>query len=440
MSTPTDVTAHIASAATESGDRRGLSRMARSLQTSEILTIAYDVRDRIAAGADILNLTVGDFSAQEYPLLPELREGVAAAYAAGHSNYPPAPGVPELRQAVLGLYERRLGLKYDLDSVLIAGGARPLIAGTYLALIDPGDPVVFGTPSWNNDHYTGLTMAERIELPTSPESSFFPKAEDARGHIQRARMIVLNSPQNPTGTMMREADLRAFTELVVEENERRKKTGQRALYLLYDQIYWLLTFEGAVHRTPVQLVPESAPYVVHIDGISKGFAATGLRVGWGVGPSDVMKKMMSILTHLGCWAPRPEQVATAGVLNDDAVLDRHIAGIRAEAGDRLRNLSEAVAAVGAAGYPVSAIAPEGAIYLSIKLDLVGKKKADGTPLRSDEDVRTFVLDEAGVALVPFRAFGAADGTGWFRASVGTVTREQCASVKDRLLRAFGKLS
>jgi aspartate aminotransferase len=434
-----DVTAAIDAAAEEGADRRGLSRMAQSLQTSEILTIAYDVRDRIASGADILNLTVGDFSADQYPLLPELRQGVVAALDAGHSNYPPAPGVPELRRAVRGLYERRLGLRYGIDSIIVAGGARPLIAGTYLTLVNEGDGVVFGTPSWNNDHYTNLTRAEAIELPTSPASSFFPDPRDLRGVASRARLVVVNTPQNPTGTVIPEADLRAVTEVVVEDNERRKRSGERALYILFDHIYWMLTFDGAEHRTPVQLVPESAPYVVHVDGISKGFAATGLRVGWGVGPKDVMTKMTSILTHLGCWAPRPEQVATAEVLGDDAVLDRHMASIRAEAGDRLRLLSEAVQAAKAAGHGIDAIAPEGAIYLSIKLDLRGKTTPEGARIESDEDVRTFLLDEAGIALIPFRAFGAADGSGWFRASVGTVSREQCASVKDRLLRAFSKL-
>lgn len=438
-----DAASLIDAAAEESGDRRGLSRMARSLQTSEILIIAYDVRDRIAAGADILNLTVGDFSAQEYPLLSELKTGITQALDEGHSNYPPAPGVPELRKAVVGLYERRLGLGYGLDSVIIAGGARPLIAGAYLALIDPGEAVIFGRPSWNNNHYCTLTLAERIELSTTPESNFFPGVDDIRPHIQRARLLALNTPQNPTGTIMRKADIQAMAEMVVEENNRRKKIGQRALYVLYDQIYWLLTFDEAseaAHYSPVELVPETAPYVIHVDGISKGFAATGLRVGWGVGPKDVMKKMTSILTHLGCWAPRPEQIATARVLNDDAVLDRHSANIRAEAGDRLRVLSEAIQSVRAEGHKVNAIAPEGAIYLSIHFDLVGKLRPDGRRIENDEDIRTFVLDEAGIALVPFRAFGAPEAHGWFRASIGTVSRDQCASVKDRLSTALRKLS
>ena len=107
-------------------------------------------------------------------------------------------------------------------------------------------------------------------------------------------------------------------------------------------IYWLLTFEGAEHVTPVQLVPESAPYIVHVDGLSKGFAATGLRVGWGVGPTDLVKRMVPVLTHLGTWAPRPEQIATAQILQNDTVLERHIKDIRHAVGIRLTKLSDAI--------------------------------------------------------------------------------------------------
>ena len=221
-------------AAEESPDRRGLSRTAQSMEPSEILTIAYDVRDRIAGGADILNLTVGDFSPAEFPLLPELRDAIQSALDQGEVNYPPAPGVAELIKAVCYLYKNRLGLEYPEASVLIAGGARPLIAGTYLSLINPGEQVVYGIPSWNNDHYCRMTMAEAIELPTDASTNFFPALEDLITYLPTARLLVLNTPQNPTGTVLAADTLRSITEMVVEENQRRKTIGQRALYVLFD--------------------------------------------------------------------------------------------------------------------------------------------------------------------------------------------------------------
>ncbi|MBX2810714.1 MAG: aminotransferase class I/II-fold pyridoxal phosphate-dependent enzyme [Myxococcales bacterium] len=439
--TPYDLSTLLSSTDTQSGDQRGFSRLAQSMIPSEILTIAYDVRDRIAAGADILNLTVGDFSPQEFPLLPELQDAVKKALDDGQSNYPPAPGVLELRTAVCELYSQRLALRYPVDSVLIAGGARPIIAGTYLCLINPGDQVVYGIPSWNNDHYCRMTQATPVEIPTTETTNFFIFRENIRPHLQTARLIALNTPQNPTGTVLHPKDLQEIAEMVVEENLRRATCGQRTLYILFDHIYWLLTFDGVEHASPVQLVPECAPYVIHVDGLSKAFAATGLRVGWGVGPPDLMKRMTSVLTHMGAWAPRPEQIATASILQKSAVVDRHIQHICNETGVRLRALSASIDNVReTTGQNITAIAPEGAIYLSIHLDLLGKVRPDGKTITNDEDTLAFLLDEAGVALVPFRGFGAPNAQGWFRASVGTVSRAQCEEVRDRLNRAFSRLT
>ena len=104
--------------------------------------------------------------------------------------------------------------------------------------------------------------------------------------------------------------------MVVEENRRREATGRKPLYFIYDQVYWTLTFGKATHHTPVELVPESAPYVIFLDAISKAFCATGMRVGWGVMPPAVRQRMSDILGHVGAWAPKAEQVGVAALLNE----------------------------------------------------------------------------------------------------------------------------
>jgi aspartate aminotransferase len=420
--------------------RRPLSKLAQRIEPSEILTIAYEVRARIAKGEDILNLTVGDFSSREFPVPRVLSEGVQQAVRDGHTNYPPATGVLECRQAIVDMVERRLGLRYPLESCLVVGGARPAIAGTYLSLVDRGDGVVFGLPSWNNNYYSAITEAEPIELSTSPQRFFFPDPAHVEAHIDRARLVCLNSPQNPTGTVIPTDDLARIAELVVKENRRRDAAGRRPVVLMYDQVYQALTFEGVRHRTPVELVPEVAPYTVLVDGISKGYAATGLRVGWALGPSDLIAKMTAILAHVGCWAPRPEQVATAQLLNDDRALDAYLSEMRGGVHQRLSRLDDAIRAFKAQGWPVDCIRPQGAIYLSIQLDLAGKRTADGSVLRSDEDIRRYILEQAGIALVPFRCFGLREDTRWFRASVGVASIADCESVPVRLKRAFDQLS
>src|SRR5439155_3187149 len=105
-------------------------------------------------------------------------------------------------------------------------------------------------------------------------------------------------------------------------------------YVMYDQVYWMLTVGDAAHVDPVALRPELEPYVVFVDGISKAFAATGLRVGWSVGPADLTKSMCDFMTHVGAWAPRPEQIATARFLNDAAAVDAYVANMRRETSAR----------------------------------------------------------------------------------------------------------
>ena len=420
-------------------DQRGLSDLALSLEGSEILKIAYAVRARAAEGQDILNLTVGDFSSEAFPIPESLRDGVTEALADGHTNYPPANGVVECRQAIRDMVERRLNLAYPLESILVVNGARPAICGTYQALVNRGEKVVYGVPSWNNHYYCTMVGANAVALPTTPERNFFPRVEDIEPHLKDARLLCLNSPQNPTGTVIDPEELARIAQGVLEENHRRERAGLRPLYVLFDQVYWLLVFGDARHSTPVHVAPELAKYTILADAISKGFAATGLRVGWAIGPQDVLQKMTALLTHTGAWAPRAEQVATARLLNDDAAVDHYLATMKEEVVIRLRMLEEAIHALAANGWRVRAIAPQGAIYLSVQLDLVGATLADGRRIENDEDTRAFLLDRAGLALLPFRCFGLPDGQGWFRASVGVVTREQCATIGHRLQNAFAEL-
>ena len=215
--------------------------------------------------------------------------------------------------------------------------------------------------------------------------------------------------------------------------ERRASAGEKPLYLLYDQVYWTLTFGKARHETPVRLVPESAPYVIFIDGISKAFAATGLRVGWGVGPPAVIGAMRDFLGHVGAWAPRAEQVATAEVLRDAGAIDAYGRDFRAQLQARLDRLHDGFSAMHAAGLPVSDISPQGAIYLSVRFDLVGRRR-----FRTNDDVRSYLLEEAGFAIVPFQAFGLEGDTGWFRLSVGAVSTREIDEALPRVESALRK--
>jgi aspartate aminotransferase len=412
----------------------GLSHLAQGIVGSEILKVSGEVRALIDAGREVCNLTVGDFSPKEFRIPAALEREIVEALRRGETNYPPSDGVKEMRAAVVRLYDEQLGLKLSIDNTVIAGGARPIIFAAYAAVVDPGDKVLYPIPSWNNNHYTYLTRGVPVEIAVGPETNFLPTAELLRPHVRDARMICICTPLNPTGTVMAREEVAAIAQLVVDENARRAAAGERPLFLLWDQVYWQLTFGEFRHYAPPQLVPESAPWTIFVDGVSKAFAATGLRVGWAVAPPYIIARMRDILGHVGAWAPRAEQIAVARFLGmPDEVAAYHetmIAGLR----ERLDLLHDGIEAMRRDGIPARAIDPQGAIYLSAQFDLIGH-----AGITTNEEIRRVLLERAGFAVVPFQAFGLKQETGWFRLSAGAVSPDDIRNGLARVRKALETL-
>lgn len=404
-----------------------MSELARTAGGSEILRIAAEVRQRKAAGQALCNLTIGDFDPAQFPIPAELREGVIRALAQGRTNYPPPDGVPLLREAVSRFYARALGLHYPVESAVIASGARPLLYAMFRCLLDPGDVVVYPVPSWNNNHYVELTGARAAELPVDRASNFFPLPEQLDELLPVARLIAINSPLNPTGTVIAPQVLTAIAERVVSENRRRQRNGRKGLWLAFDQVYWQLTFGDNRHSTPTALVPEVAPYTVLLDAASKSYAATGLRVGWALMPPALSQRMANLVGHMGAWAPHAEQIAMAALLDDQAATARYRDGMVANVRRRLDLLADGFRAMRADGYPVEVIDPQGAIYLSVRIAEAGV---------SNDSIRKRLLDDAGFAIVPFQAFGQPGDTGWFRLSVGAVSVDDIEAALPRVRKAL----
>jgi len=419
--------------------RRRVGAMAGALIGSEILKIAADIRALVAGGREICNLTVGDFDPKQFPIPARLKAGIVEALEKGETNYPPSDGVPALRQAVAAFYARELGLAYPVESVLIAGGARPLLYGIFRTVLDPGDRVVYPVPSWNNNHYAHLADAEPVPIACQREHLFLPTEDEIAPVLGDARLLCLNSPLNPAGTAISGERLRAIGDLVLAENRARGKRGARPLYLLYDHIYWMLCTQGTEHVTPPALAPEMARYTIFVDGISKAFAATGVRVGWGVGPVDVMERMSAVLGHVGAWAPRAEQVATAKLLLDPEGIREYHAKFQAAVGARLGLLADGLQAMKSKGLDVDCLPPMGGIYLTARFHPFGRKTAAGATLASSDDIRKHLLEAAGFAIVPFSAFGVRTDEGWFRLSVGAVSLAELASALPRVDRALSEL-
>ncbi|MDR2204785.1 MAG: aminotransferase class I/II-fold pyridoxal phosphate-dependent enzyme [Flavobacteriaceae bacterium] len=413
-----------------------VSKLAENLIGSEIVKIGNEVNDMISKGAEIANLTIGDLNSDIYPIPDLLKKEIEKSYENNLTNYPPANGLLSLRKAVSKDLKTRWNLDYSPNDILITAGSRPLIYATYKTIVDEGDKVIFPLPSWNNNHYSYLTSAVSVEVKTDVKNNFLPTADELKPHLEKAVLLSLCSPLNPTGTMFTKNQLSEICELVLEENSKRGE-NEKPLYLMYDQIYSNLTF-GAEHFNPVSLFPEMKNYTVYIDGISKCLAATGVRVGWGFGPTHIIDKMKALLTHVGAWAPKPEQEATAKFYENPENVNVFVNQFKQKLEVSLKILHNGIQDLKNKGLSVESIEPMGAMYLTIKLDYLGKTKPDGEKITNSSDLVFYLIGE-GVALVPFSAFGNSKTEPWFRASVGGLSSDEIKIMLPKLEKALGNL-
>jgi aspartate aminotransferase len=393
------------------------------MPASKVLQVASEVRARRARGLEVLDVAMGDLGQAQRPPA-ELVRGCTRALAAGDCRYPPPAGREELRHLVAALYQRELGLAVSSDSVLVQGGARPLLFAAFAALVAPGEVVLDPVPSWNNDAYAALVGARRIELPTEARDGFLVQASALEPHLPRARLLILCSPSNPAGTMFDERTLAPICALVREENQRRARLGERPLHLLWDQVYWQTVTDLRRYLHPLALAPDLAPYVVTIDGASKAFAATGLRVGWAVAPPALRASMLELLDHVGAWAPTPMQVGVAELLADPIALGRYRQALAADLAHRRALVTAQLRALQP---PVEVLDTDGGLYVAARLAL---------PAESDEAARRRLLDRGGVAAIPFGAFGVSRDSGWFRIAVAGPGEDELATLGARIQRSL----
>jgi len=415
-----------------------VSQKAAHLIGSEIIKLGNEINQKIKEGQQIYNLTIGDFNPKVFNIPSVLKEYIIAAYQNDETNYPPADGIFELKKSIQQFISKFEHLDFADDEIMVAGGGRPLIYAIYQTIVDVNDKVLYPVPSWNNNHYCHLSDAQKVEIQTKPENGFMPTPEEIAPHLSDAVLLALCSPLNPTGTTFKKEQLMAICELVIAENKKREGI-KKPLYVLYDQIYWMLRTDGIEHYNPVSLVPEMRKYTIFVDGISKSLAATGVRVGWSMGPAEVIGKMKSIIGHVGAWAPKAEQVATAKFLNNEAALQLFLSELKQKIDIRFSGLFNGFNTLKAKGFPVQIIAPEGAIYLTAQFALMGKELPNGDVIKTTEDITTFLLNNAQLAVVPFTAFGCPNGTDWYRISVGTLKENDIPELLQKLEMALSTL-
>lgn len=410
------------------GDRR-LSNMGNGMERSRILTIAASVRAMIARGEEVAPFTVGDFSPEQFEVPNELLTGIVDAVTKGETNYPPAAGLPELRESLAQWMKHKYEVDVGSDGIIVGSGARPVLYASFRLFLEPGDGLAHGVPAWNNHYYVHLNDAVDIPIPGTQESRFLPTAKAIEQRIKEIRVLILNSPLNPTGTCFTSDELSAICKVILAENRIRENEGRKPVMLVYDQVYSTMTAEHIEHVHPVQVCPEICDYTITLDAISKSLTGTGLRLGWMALPPALAPPVVALIGHMGAWPARPIQKAAAKLYAQPEVLEEYFVDLDQRIADRMSVLQERLGKL--SEYGVSYVQPEGGIYLSTRFDLFQR-----LGVKTNEEIRKWLLESAGVAIVPFQAFGLEEETGWFRISIGAVSVSEIIAAMDRLESAL----
>mgnify|MGYP001463536707 CR=1 FL=1 len=366
-----------------------LSRRVRELPASQTLALAAQARALKAKGVPVIDFGLGepDFNS---PLAAS--EGARAAMERGDTHYPPVNGTPTLKQAILTKLGQRTGWEASPDEVLVSCGAKHVLMNLFLALLDEGDEAVFPSPYWvSYPAMIQLAGGRPIPVETRAADGFRidPAAVEA-ALTPRTKLLLLNSPNNPTGAVADPDDLRAVVRLALE----------RGVFVISDEIYGELVFGGATHLCAFQVDdPRRREQVIVVDGVSKTYAMTGWRIGWAVGPKDVIAAAGKLQSQSTSGACSVAQAAAAAALEgaDAEVKTMHAAFARR----REVMLAELRKIPGA-------VVPEarGAFYAFPDLSAYFGRSHEGRSITGSAALSQLLLEKAHVALVAGESFGA----------------------------------
>lgn len=354
-------------------------------------TLAVDAKAKAlkAAGEPVIGFGAGepDFATPAHIV----EAAVAACTDPVNHRYTPAGGLPELKEAIAAKTARDSGYAVDAAQVLVTNGGKHAISNAFAAILDPGDEVLLPAPYWTTyPEPIKLTGAVPVELPTNETTGFrvtVDQLEAAR--TPRTKALVFVSPSNPTGAVYPRAEIEAIGRWAVEHD----------IWVITDEIYEHLVYGDAeFHSMPV-LVPELADRCIIVNGVAKTYAMTGWRVGWLIGPHDVVKGATNLQSHQTSNVANISQRAAIAAL--EGGLD-DVAEMRTSFDRRRRKIHAALSAIDG----VTCLEPQGAFYAFPSFEAILGQKIRGRAVHSTLELADLILEEAKVAIVPGEAFAA----------------------------------
>ncbi len=387
-----------------------ISRMAAAVQPSATLAAGAKARQMKAEGIHVFDFSLGepDFATPEH-----ICQAAVKAMQAGHTHYTPANGIAELRAAIARVYQKTYGIRYTPEQVVVSSGAKHSLHNALAATVGPGDEVIIPTPYWvSYSDLVEMTGAKFVLVPTTHESGFKMTPQQLRAAVTpRSKLLMLNSPSNPTGTVYTRQEQEALADVVLDS----------PLTVLSDEIYERLVYGDARATCFAALRPTLAERTLTVSGASKTYAMTGWRVGWTLGPAPVIKAMGNVQSQqTGCPCSVSQYAALAALEGDQECVEK----MRREFEARRDLVCRRLSALSGVKCPT----PGGAFYAFFNVashfgrTLAGRKVADSMAFCQA------ALESAHVNLVPGSAFGA---EGYARLSFAT-SREQINGGLDRL--------
>jgi aspartate aminotransferase len=378
---------------------------------AESATLAVDAKAKAlkAAGRPVIGFGAGE---PDFPTPQAIVDAAAAACADPRNHrYTPAAGLPELRSAVAAKTERDSGLRVEPAQVLITNGGKQAVYQSFAALLDPGDEVLLPAPYWTT-YPEAIALAGGVPVTVAADEStgyLVSVAELEAARTPRTKALLFCSPSNPTGAIHPPEQVEAIGRWAVEHG----------IWVITDEIYEHLVYDGARHVSMPVVVPELADHCLVVNGVAKTYAMTGWRVGWMIGPPDVIKAAANLQSHL-CSnvcnvAQRAALAAVSGPL--DAVAE-----MRAAFDRRRRTIVSLLSAIPGVECPV----PQGAFYAYPSVKALLGRELRGVRPASSVELAALVLEHAEVAVVPGEAFGT---PGYFRLSYALGDDDLAAGVQ-----------
>jgi len=394
-----------------------LSERVRNITPSATLGLTTRVSQLKKEGINVIALNVGepDFGTPE-----NICDAAIKAIEAQKTKYTPVPGIPELKEAICAKLLRDNGLTYTPDQISVGTGAKQSLINAILTIIDPGEEVILPTPCWvSYVEMVKLAGGVPVFVKCREDKEFALDLEAIKAAVTpKTKAILINTPNNPTGAVYSEADLRELAALAEAKD----------FYIISDEVYEKLIYDGYKHFSVAQVSETVKARTILINGISKAYSMTGWRIGFTAGPKDVIKGMNSLQGHATSNACSIAQYAAVEAFNGD---QESIELMRQEFHKRLQYVLGRLRAMPG----VTCAGSHGAFYLMPNVSSFYGKSYNGKVIKDSFDMSDFLLDEARIALVPGAAFEAPDN---IRISYSN-SMENLTQALDQMEAALAKL-